>query len=72
MYHSLGGSPTFKVSNKTIVDTGNTHDTDLHYGSFLYFHHYPSGYYVTLVNRATYPIAGYSTNLVQIGGKGGI
>ena len=69
MNRHLGGVSNVHVGIKSIAETGATHNMNPTYESFLYYHHYSSGEYVTLVNGSKDPVSGYSTNLVWLGGK---
>ena len=69
MHMRLGGSSHATLTIHSIEDTGSTNDMDQNYGSFLIYHHSYSDDYVTLGNRSKYPISGYVTTLVRLGGK---
>ena len=68
MGFKLGGVSVVKATVESKKDTGATHDLDPNYGYFLTYHQTPSGDYVTLGNRVKYPITGYVTIVVRLGG----
>ena len=69
MHLHLGGEPHAMTTINAIYSTGNTHDTEPNYGSFLSYKWFSGGYYVTLGKWHKEPIAGYINTLLRLVGE---